>query len=100
MGHMMGWPLPAFFHEHGKRHGWWPCSSSCCTLPILYINDKYYKVGFKTLFHRAPNMDSLIALGSAAAVVYGVAALFQIGWGLGHGDMASGCSAVVHGPLL
>ncbi|MBP3521252.1 MAG: heavy metal translocating P-type ATPase, partial [Oscillospiraceae bacterium] len=50
--------------------------------------DKYYKVGFKTLWHRAPNMDSLIALGSAAAVVYGLVGLYQIGWGLGHGDMA------------
>ncbi len=45
-------------------------------------------MGFKTLFKRSPNMDSLIALGSAAAVVYGVAAIFQIGYGLGHGDMA------------
>ena len=54
----------------------------------MYINDKYYRVGFKTLWHRSPNMDSLIALGSAAAVVYGIAALFQIAWGLGHGDLA------------
>ena len=56
-------------------------------LPIMYINDKYYKVGFKTLWHRSPNMDSLIALGSAAAVVYGLVGIYQIGWGLGHGDM-------------
>ena len=45
-------------------------------------------MGFKTLFHRSPNMDSLIAVGSAAAVIYGVAALYRIGWGLGHVDMA------------
>ncbi|MFQ9480826.1 MAG: hypothetical protein ACLR1K_02010 [Oscillospiraceae bacterium] len=57
------------------------------TLPILYINDTYYKVGFKTLWHRAPNMDSLIAVGSAAAVIYGIFAIYQIGYGLGHGDM-------------
>ena len=57
------------------------------TLPIMYLNDKYYKVGFKTLFRGAPNMDSLIAVGSMAAVVYGVFAIYQIGWGLGHGDM-------------
>ena len=56
-------------------------------LPILYVNDKYYTVGFKTLLDRAPNMDSLIALGSAAAVLYGVAALFLIGW-TGPGAMA------------
>ena len=55
-------------------------------MPILVINQKYYRVGFKTLFHLSPNMDSLIAVGSAAAVVYGVAALYCIGWGLGHGD--------------
>ncbi len=57
------------------------------TVPIMVINQKYYRVGFKTLFHLSPNMDSLIAVGSAAAVVYGIAALYCIGWGLGHGDM-------------
>ena len=46
-------------------------------------NRKYYEVGFKTLFRGAPNMDSLIAIGSAAAVVYGVVAIYGIGWGLG-----------------
>ena len=87
MGHMMGWPLPAFFHNPGNVFVV-AFLQFLLTLPILYINDKYYKVGFKSLWHRAPNMDSLIALGSAAAMVYGVAALFQIAWGLGHGDQA------------
>ena len=87
MGHMMGWPLPAFFHDPGNVFVV-AFLQFLLTLPILYINDKYYKVGFKSLWHRAPNMDSLIALGSAAAMVYGVAALFQIAWGLGHGDQA------------
>ena len=58
------------------------------TLPIMYINDKYYRVGFKTLAHLAPNMDSLIAVGSSAAVIYGVFAIYQMGYGLGHGDWA------------
>lgn len=58
------------------------------TLPILYINDKYYKNGFRSLLHGGPNMDSLIAVGSIAAVIYGVFAIYQIGYGLGHGDMA------------
>ena len=53
----------------------------------MYLNDKYYQVGFQTLLHRAPNMDSLIAVGSAAAVVYGVFAIYQMGYGLGHGDL-------------
>ena len=87
MGHMMGWPLPAFFHDPGNVFVV-AFIQFLLTLPILYINDKYYKVGFKSLWHRAPNMDSLIALGSAAAMIYGIAALFQIAWGLGHGDQA------------
>lgn len=57
-------------------------------LPIMYMNRKYYTVGFKTLFKGSPNMDSLIAIGSMAAVVYGVFAIFMIGHGLGYGDMA------------
>ena len=87
MGHMMGWPLPAFFHDPGNVFVV-ALIQFLLTLPIMYLNDKYYKVGFKTLWRRAPNMDSLIALGSSAAVIYGVAALFQIAWGLGHGDQA------------
>ena len=85
MGHMMGWPLPAFFHDPGNVLSV-ALIQLLLTLPILYINDKYYKVGFKTLWHRSPNMDSLIAVGSAAALIYGIAAIFQISWGLGHGD--------------
>ena len=87
MGHMMGAPLPAFLTgmENAISFG---LTQLLLTLPILYINDKYYKVGFKTLWHRSPNMDSLIAVGSAAAVVYGVFAIYQMGYGLGHGDMA------------
>ncbi len=57
------------------------------TLPILYINDKYYKNGFRSLLHGGPNMDSLIAVGSIAAVIYGVFAIYQMGCGLGHGDL-------------
>ena len=86
MGHMMGWPLPALFHQPSNALVV-AFLQFLLTLPILYINDKYYKVGFKTLWHRAPNMDSLIAVGSAAAVIYGVFAIYQMGYGLGHGDM-------------
>ncbi len=86
MGHMMGAPLPGFLvgMENALAFAF---TQLLLTLPIMYLNDKYYRVGFKTLFHGAPNMDSLIAVGSAAAVVYGVFAIYQIGWGLGHGDM-------------
>ena len=86
MGHMMGAPLPGFLTglENAVAFG---LTQLLLTLPILYLNDRYYKVGFKTLWHRAPNMDSLIAVGSAAAVVYGVFAIYQMGYGLGHGDL-------------
>ena len=87
MGHMMGAPLPGFLvgMENALAFAF---TQLLLTLPILYLNDKYYKVGFKTLLHGAPNMDSLIAVGSIAAVIYGVFAIYQIGFGLGHGDMA------------
>ncbi len=87
MGHMMGWPLPGCFlgNENALTYA---LTLFLLTLPILIINQKYYRVGFKTLWHRSPNMDALIAVGSGAAVVYGVIALYFIGWGLGHGDMA------------
>ena len=87
MGHMMGWPIPRFFHgaENAMTYA---LTLFLLTVPIMVINQKYYRVGFKTLFRLAPNMDSLIAVGSAAAVVYGIAALYCIGWGLGHGDAA------------
>ena len=87
MGHMMGWPIPDFFHGTGNAMTY-ALTLFLLTLPILIINQKYFRVGFKTLFHLAPNMDSLIAVGSAAAMIYGVAALYFIGWGLGHGDDA------------
>ncbi|MDE7244873.1 MAG: heavy metal translocating P-type ATPase [Oscillospiraceae bacterium] len=86
MGHMMGAPLPGFLTgmENALSFAF---VQLLLTLPIMYLNDKYYKNGFKTLLHGAPNMDSLIAVGSVAAVIYGVFAIFQIGYGLGHGDM-------------
>ena len=86
MGHMMGWPLPQFFHDSRNALAF-AFLQFLLVLPIMYVNDKYYRVGFKTLLHGAPNMDSLIAVGSSAAVIYGIAAIFQIGYGLGHGDM-------------
>jgi Cu+-exporting ATPase len=57
-------------------------------IPIVLLNQKYFTNGFKTLWHRSPNMDSLIAIGSMAAILYGIFAIYRIGYGLGHGDMA------------
>ncbi len=87
MGHMMGWPLPGFLLGHENMLTF-SLVLLLLTLPIMYINDKYYKVGFKTLAHLSPNMDSLIALGSAAAFLYSIWAMFQLAYGFGHGDMA------------
>lgn len=84
MGHMWGWPFLSVFH--GAENGiTFALTQMLLTLPIMYVNRKYYITGFKTLFHGAPNMDSLIAIGSGAAFVYGIIAIYCIGYGLGHG---------------
>lgn len=86
MGHMFAWPLPWFLHGDENAISF-AMVQLLLALPIVYVNRKYYQVGFKALFHGAPNMDSLIAIGSAAAIVYGLFAIFRIGFGLGHGQM-------------
>ena len=86
MGHMMGWPLPAALLGHENMLSF-ALVLLLLTLPIMYINDKYYKVGFQTLRHGSPNMDSLIALGSSAAFIYSIYVMFQLAWGVGHMDM-------------
>ena len=87
MGHMMGWPLPGFFlgTENAMIYA---LTLFLLALPVAIINNKYYRMGFKTLFHGSPNMDSLIALGSGASLAYGVYALYKIAWGFGYGDLA------------
>ena len=57
-------------------------------LPIMYLNRKYYISGFKSLVHGAPNMDSLVGMGSMAAAMFGAFAIFRMGYGMGHGDWA------------
>lgn len=57
-------------------------------LPIMYLNRRYYIAGFRNLFRGAPNMDSLVGMGSMAAAFFGAFAIFRMGWGFGHGDMA------------
>ena len=85
MGHMLKLPLP--MAVMGAENAiTFAVSQLLLTVPILYVNRKYYQVGFKTLLHRNPNMDSLIAIGSAAAVFYGIFAIYRIGYGLGHND--------------
>ena len=88
MGHMMGWPLPGFLlgMENAISFAF---TQFLLLIPVVFINFKYYRMGFKTLFHGSPNMDSLIAIGSSAAIIYGIYAIYKIGIGFGHGDMAT-----------
>lgn len=84
-------PVPELFLKlfHGNENALtFAFTQFLLTLPIIYVNRKYYQTGFKTLFHLSPNMDSLIAIGSGAALVYGIFAIYRIGYGLGHGDTA------------
>ncbi|MFQ6841500.1 MAG: cation transporter, partial [Agathobaculum sp.] len=79
MGPMFGLPLPGFVS--GTEHAFaLALVQLLLTLPICIVNRKYYINGFKTIWHRAPTMDALIAVGSGAALVYGIYALFQIGY--------------------
>lgn len=86
MGHMLGMPIPDFMHgtENALIYAF---TQFLLTIPIVFINFRYFKNGFKNLFRLSPNMDSLIAIGSAAAIVYGIVAIYRIGWGLGHNDI-------------
>ena len=86
MGHMFGWPLPEFFLGHENMLAF-AFTQFLLLLPVIFVNFKFFRVGFKTLFHGSPNMDSLIALGSTASTVYGIVAIYRIGWGMGHGDI-------------
>ncbi len=85
MGHMMGLPLPSFLSglENAISYG---MTQFLLALVIVYVNRKYYQVGFKTLFKGSPNMDTLIAIGSSAAMVYGIFAIYRMGYGLGIQD--------------
>ncbi len=86
MGHMMNWPLPGWLlgMENALSFAF---TQFLLLLPVLVINSKYFKVGFRSLLKGSPNMDSLIAIGSGAAAVYGIYAIYKIGIGMGHGDM-------------
>lgn len=86
-----GLPVPEFFKAifHGPENAiTFAFSQFLLILPIMYLNRKYYINGFKNLFQGMPNMDSLVGMGSMASAVFGAFAIFRMGWGLGHGDMA------------
>ena len=86
MGHMIGLPLPGFLHGTVNAVGFAMTQFLLC-IPVIYINRAYYTKGFSTLFHGAPNMDTLIAVGSTASLVYGIFAIYRMGYGLGVQDL-------------
>ena len=86
MGHMIGLPLPHWYH--GVNNAMVAALLQLfLTLPVVLLNGAYFTKGFRALWNRAPNMDSLIAVGSGAALVYGVAALFAMAAATGTGNM-------------
>ena len=91
MHHMLyewfGLPVPQIVKDlfHGQENSIsFGFTQFLLLLPIIYVNRNYFIVGFKRLFKGTPNMDSLIAIGSLAATVYGIFAIYMIGYGLGH----------------
>jgi len=85
MGHMVGLPTPHVFH--GTENALlFALVQFFLTLPVVYLNRGYYSRGLKALWNRAPNMDSLIAVGSGASLLYGVVALLRMAYAMGHGQ--------------
>jgi Cu+-exporting ATPase len=86
MGHMLFLPVPWFFvgEENSLVSA---LVQLILTVPVLFINRRFFQTGLKALWHRAPNMDSLVAIGSGASLVYGLFAMFRLAYGFGHGDM-------------
>ena len=86
MGHMLGWPLPAVFTDH--THSMTLALTELVLLaPIVYVNDAYFKNGFKTLAHGAPTMDALIAIGATASIAWSVFAMFVMADQLAAGEV-------------
>ncbi len=87
MGSMMGLPVPGILvgMENSLVSA---LAQLVLTVPVLFINRHFYQNGLKALVHRAPNMDSLVAIGSGASLIYGLLAIFRMAYGFGHGDMA------------
>jgi Cu+-exporting ATPase len=88
MGHMFHYYIPGFL-SGAENSAAYAFTLFLLTLPIVYVNRNYYQNGFKSLFHGAPNMDSLIAIGSCAALVYGIFAIYRIAYALGSSDTAT-----------
>ena len=90
MGHMLHLPMPSWLHGEGNYLTNALVQLLLCA-PVLFLNRKFYVVGLKALWKRSPNMDSLIAVGSGAALISGLVAVFRMSYGYGHGDLAMVC---------
>ena len=88
MGHMMGAPLPSLLSGN-QNIMIFALTQLFFTIPILAVNKKYFSAGFQALKNRAPNMDSLIAIGSSAAVIYSIFAIYFMAYHMGRGDLMS-----------
>ena len=90
---LAGWGIP---YADGFKEVFWGAQNALTfalvqfvlILPIMYLNRAYYENGFRNLLHGAPNMDSLVGIGSMASALFGVFAMLRMSWGLGHGDLA------------
>ena len=93
MGPMLGWPeVPGLDGMNNMMAA--AVTQLILCAPILFINRRYFIVGFKTLWHRSPNMDSLIAVGSAASFAYSLVSLYQMAWAFGAMDMEAAHAAM------
>ncbi len=86
MGHMLHLPMPSWYMGT-ENSAVAALLQLFLTIPAVYLNRAYFTRGFKALWHRSPNMDSLIAVGSGASLIYGVVSLFIMAYALGHGDL-------------
>ncbi len=86
MGHMAGLPQPSFLKGDANAVSFALTQLLLC-IPVLYINRAYFERGFRSLIHGAPNMDTLISVGSGASLVYGIFAIYRMGYGLGTQNM-------------
>ena len=94
MGHTMwGWPLPAFFRQNPVAVG---VLELLLTAAVMVVNQRFFTSGFRSLWHRAPNMDTLVALGSMAAFGYSTVELFSMTAAAARGDLAA-AMAGLHG---
>lgn len=88
MNHMLGLPVPAFLHGTENTLAF-AFTQFLLTLPVVFINRKFFSNGLRTLLHGAPNMDTLIAIGSGAALVYGVCVIYAVSFAVSRGDWAA-----------